>query len=317
MIDLVSVLDEATAKRIKVIPHRTNWASETGKPCERYLVLIRTQIDKLPPHDIGLQRIFDEGPVHERALIRELEEAGFEVVEQQRPYDWKKFQLSGRIDGKIRNEDGKLIPLEIKSCSPGVFAGIKDKAPEELLGSKYPWVRGYPAQVLLYCMMEGAESGIILFKNKSTGEKCQKTFILMKNLEYVETILQKLERVNAHIAADTIPEVEVQVSNECQRCGFSKTVCFPGVSFGPGYEILTDEEWVAKLNRIAELEPASKEREELLEEVKESFKGRNAVVGDWKIESKEYERSSFSVPDEIRQQFKETSKFWRMTIEPL
>jgi hypothetical protein len=306
MIDLVSALDEQTAKRIKVFPHPNNRASEAGHPCERFLVLARTQTDKMALHGLDLQRIFDEGWVHEHAVLRELEDARFTVIEQQRGYKWKKFQLSGHIDGLIKGEDGRVIPLEIKSCSPNVFRTIKDKQPEELITAKQAWVRKYPAQVLLYCMMQGAEEGILLFKNKQTGEKCQKTFVLMKNLEYVEGILQKLERVNGHVAAGTVPEV--QPIEDCKGCGFAKTVCFPDQEYGPGYEIFTEGGWIAKLTRRAELEEASQEFKELDEEIREAFKGRNAIVGDFKIESKETERKEYVV---------KAGKFWRTSIERL
>lgn len=308
MIDLVSALDAATAKRIKQYPHPINRASELGNPCERFLVLARTQTDKMGLHDIGLQRIFDEGHIHEVAVLREIEDAGIEVVEQQRPYLWQKFELSGRIDAKIKDEDGALIPLEIKSCSSNVFRSVKDKAPKELLDSSRPWIRKYPAQVLAYAMMACAEHAILLFKNKETGEKCQKVFGVIESLEYMESNLKKLERVNKHVAEGTVPEIEIQKSDECQRCGFAKTICFPNVDFGPGYEMFTDEEWIAKLDRLAELEDVSKEHRELYEQVREAFSGKNAVVGNWKIESKEVERKEFTV---------KASKYWKLNIEPL
>ena len=34
-------------------------------------------------------------------LLREVEDAGFKIVEQQRPFEWQQFRLAGHIDAKI------------------------------------------------------------------------------------------------------------------------------------------------------------------------------------------------------------------------
>jgi len=314
MIDLVSILDQEARKRIKLYPHRSNRASEAGHPCIRFLVLSRLKPELKELHDLGLQRIFDEGNLHERAVLREIEDAGLEVVEQQRPFEWKKFQLTGRIDAQI-NVNGSMVPLEIKSCSPNIFRAIRDLDPKEFITSKYSWVRRYPAQIMCYCLMAEKEAGIILFKNKVTGEKIQKNFSV--DYEYMESVLKKLERVNEYVAKEEVPELECVPSSECSRCGFARTACFPGKDFGPGYDLLTDAEIEAKLDRWAELKPLAKEFSELDSELKQNFKGKCAVVGDYLIESKEYERTNYKVPAEIKQQYAEKSKYFRTSIKKL
>jgi len=314
MINLIEILDEQTQKRIKSWPHYSNRASEAGHPCIRFLVLSRLKPEFKALHDVNLQRIFDEGNLHEKAVLRELEEAGFQVVEQQRSFEWKKFQLTGHIDGKIKI-DGKLIPIDIKSCSPNIFPTIEKASPEEMLTSKYTWIRKYPAQILLYMLMDGAEEGIILFKDKSSGRKCQKNFNLNDHLEYTESILKKLEIVNSYVEKGEIPDTEQ--SDECRRCDFAKTVCFPGQDYGPGFDIYSDEEIEAKLIRREELKQYSKEYKELDKEIKDQFKGKNAVVGEFLIESKEYERKNYNVPDEIKNQYLEIKNYFRTTIEKL
>lgn len=315
MIDLVSALDGATAKRIKQYPHPNNRASEAGHPCKRFLVAVRICQDKQALHGVGLQRIFDEGNLQERAVLRELEDAGIELVEQQRPFVWEKFQLSGKVDARIRM-NGHKPPLDIKSCSPNTFNAIRPLEPLAILKSKYSRIRKYPAQILLYDLMAGEEEGCLLFKNKVSGEKIQKNFELTgEALVYSESILQKLTKVNEFVARKELPPVEA--IEDCKGCAFAQTLCFPDQDYGPGYEILTDEEWTAKLDRIAELEEAAKEREELVEEVRQAFKGRQAIIGNWRIESKEYERVNYRIPEDVKGQFKEISRYWRTNIEPL
>jgi len=312
MINLIEKLDQETAKRIKTYPHPNNRASECAHPCIRFLVLSRLHSDKKALHDVGLQRIFDEGNLHEFAVLRELQDAGFQIIEQQRPFEWKKFRLTGRIDAKI-SINGTAIPLEIKSCSPNIFQHILNLPPEEMTKSKYSWVRRYPGQIMAYMLMDGKEEGIIIFKNKSTGEKCQKNFKL--DLEYTEEILKKLERVNECIAKNEIPPVEV--SEECKRCGFMKTMCYPDQDYGPGFDLISDEEVEVKLIRWDELKEKAKEYEELDKELKEIFKGKSAIVGDFKVESKEFERKNYKVPDEIKKQYVEISTYFRTSIEKL
>lgn len=290
MIDIVEKLDKETAKRIKQYPHPNNRASEAGHSCVRFLVLSRLHPEKKALHDVGLQRIFDEGNLHERAMLREIQDAGFEVVEQQRPFEWKKFQLSGRIDGKI-HLNSTLMPLEIKSCSPNIFPSIKDSTTEDMIHSKYVWIRRYPAQIMLYMMMAGVDVGMIIFKNKTTGEKCQKNFKI--DYGYVESILKKLEKVNKHVTKNELPEVEI--SEECNSCGFSKTACFPDKDYGPGFVILSDKEKEEMLNRREELKGYTKEYNSLDKKLKAHFKGQNVICGDFKIESKEIDRKGYTV----------------------
>ncbi len=314
MLDIVKRLDQETEKRIKQYPHPNNRASEAGHPCVRFLVLSRLKPELKQLHDVRLQRIFDEGNLHEKAVLRELEEAGFDIIEQQRSFEWKKFQLTGHIDGKIRI-DGKLIPIDIKSCSPNIFPAIKKLTSKEMLTSKYTWIRKYPAQILLYMLMDGSDEGILLFKNKGSGEKYQMNFNLNDHLEYTESILKKLEIVNSYVEKEEIPDIEK--SDECRNCDFCKTSCFPGQDYGPGFDIYSDEELEAKLLRREELKESAKEFKQLDDEIKKQMKGKNAVIGDFLIESKEYERKSYKVPDEIKKQYLEIKTYYKVNIERL
>jgi len=281
MIDIIKKLDRQTEKRIKQFPHPNNRASEAGHPCLRFLVLSRIHPEKKALHNIGLQRIFDEGRLHETAILREVEDAGFKIVEQQRAFEWRQFQLAGHIDAKI-SMNGQLIPLEVKSCSPNPFRHIKDLEPMEMLSSRLSWVRKYPAQILLYMLMDNKEEGIILFKDKATGEKSQKNFKL--DYEYVESILKKLERVNEYVAKKELPKVEM--CEDCKDCGFQKTICFPDCDYGPGFAFLSDKEAEEKLEKRESLKSGHQEYGQLDKLLKGHFRGQNVVVGNFKIETK-------------------------------
>jgi len=165
--------------------------------------------------------------------------------------------------------------------------------------------------------MEGAEYGLMVFKNKTTGEKAQKVFRLEGELlEYAESILKKLETVNAHIAEETCPDAAL--IDDCKGCAFCKTACFPGADYGPGIDIMQDPDLEAKLDRRGELEPAAKEFDALDKEVKDGFKGRRgAVVGSWIIESSKHERRGVDLPSEIKKQYEKVTEYWITKIERL
>lgn len=321
MIDIPTRLDEMTARRIKGSPHQTNRASEIGHPCVRFLVLSRTSEHLRTLHDVGLQRIFDEGKIQEKAVLRELEDAGFEVIEQQRPLDWPKYQLTGTLDAKLMlDEDGKrrTVPLEIKSCSPFVFPKIKELSPVEMIHSTFPWVRKYPAQILFYMLLSNEDTGIMIFKNKANGEKCQKEFHLEGELlEYAESILKNVEAVNGHVALGTCPDAKL--IDDCKGCPFAKTACFPGGDYGPGFDILSDPDLEAKLDRHGELEAAAKEFKALDEEIKDGFKGKpTAVVGGWIIESKPYDTTVYpDLPKDIKAKYAVKKTAYRTSIQKL
>ena len=117
-----------------------NYASQVGHPCARHLVYQRLNWqEKLLPEPSKLL-IFRDGNTHETDVLKLLAESGIQVVEQQRPFDWKELELRGKIDGRIKL-NGHAIPLEIKSINPYDFDKINTV--DDLLSSPKPWIRGY------------------------------------------------------------------------------------------------------------------------------------------------------------------------------
>lgn len=306
MINIVEALDQETAKRIRQSPRNSNRSSDLGwwEECPRYLVLVRTDIESLPLHDIGLQRIFDEGREQERIIRREIEKAGFEITNVQRDEKWGNLNITGHIDGKICL-NGITPILEIKSCSPNIFPSIAQiQDAKDLRDSKYSWIRKYYAQMQGYHLLFNEESGVILFKNKSTGEKHQIESRI--DYEYCEKMCSVIEEVNARV--DRNDPWPAEQKEACRRCGFAKTKCFPGRDYGPGYEFISNEEIESKLIRLEEIKPIAKEYEALDKEIKGCFKGKDAIVGEFIITSKEVERKGYVV---------NASTYWKVTIERL
>jgi hypothetical protein len=302
---LIEKLIEAKQKKIHQAPCHTNRASSLGDPCERYLVFERTRWHEKALHDVNLQFIFDEGNLQEHAVLRDLEDAGFQVIEQQRDYEYtvKGGKITGHLDGKVVL-DGEPIPIEVKSCSPYVFNALTTI--EDLKGSKYRHLQRYPAQLTLYLLLANAGRGLLLFKNKVNGQI--KELEVTLDLAYAEELLQKAERINAHVAAGTLPAPIPYTEAICGQCAYAHLPCPPEVT-RTAMEFVDFPELEAKLNRRAELEAAKKEYEILDKDVKAQLKGKDKlVIGDFLVQGAEKTRKGYAV--------KETT-YWQTSIERL
>lgn len=315
--NIVEQVEKYLATKIRVSPHPLNRASEAAHPCERFLVLSRTKNELRSLPSIDLQRVFEEGNIHEQAVLRLLQDAGLRIQEQQRSFEWREYELSGHIDAMLVDENGRKFPLEIKSASPNAFLAVKKLKPLELIHSKYTWQRKYPGQLILYMLMSNSEVGILLFKNKVSGELFQMIFELNDEvLEYAEQIIQKLERVNKMVREGIEPPA--QRCDECKGCPFEKTACFPGMDYGPGYDFIDEDGLLEKLNRWKELKDAAEEYAALDKEIKEALRGKNAIIGGrWLVETKSFVRTNYDIPKELKEQYKTSQEYQVVKIEEL
>lgn len=304
---------------IKVTPTHTNRASEIGHPCERYLYFLRVDWDKRALHSPTLQSIFDIGNLYEEHAITKLKKMGFKIIEQQQFYEWKKYQITGHVDGKMYIEDwmiqeappeiqpllniGHVVPMDVKSMETHIWDRMNTV--EDLLKSPKVYHQKYVGQVTVYELCQGEPIGLLLCVNKQTG--IPKEIWVPLNYEFGETLVKRAERVNAAIAAKTIPDPIPWSESICGSCAFLSH-CLPEMKRQP-MEILTDPELEDQLKRLAEIKPYSQEFEKLDKTVKAKLKGHEKVlVGDFVITGKTVNRAGFAV--------KPTS-FWQVSIEHL
>ncbi len=301
---LIEKIYNEKAKKIRATPCHTNRASEAGHPCERYLVLRRLKWQDAKLHDVRLQLLFDEGNHQERIVLRDLEEAGVQIIEQQRDHEWRAFQLTAHLDGKAVLSETEAAPIECKSMSPHIFDKINTL--DDLIKSDKPWLQKYPAQIQLYLLLANAERGFLILKNKSTGEL--KEIEVRLDLDYAEGILRKLKRVNEHVAAGTIPEAIKYDEEICERCPFFQTTCLVEVT-RTALELSDDPQLAADLSRRAELEPLKTEFERLDKEIKKKFKDQEKVLcGNFLILGKEVSRKGYEV---------KPSTYWQTSIKTI
>ena len=303
---IVEKVYEQAAREIKQYPVNSNRASDLGIPCVRYHVLNRTRWQEKSLHDVGLQMVFRMGNEIEEIVLKELAEAGVKVIEQQRSFEWKEYQITGHIDGKVL-DNGEVFPLEIKSCSPFVFKAINSIS--DLTNGKYGYLRKYPAQLNLYLLMDGKERGVFIFKDKTSGQ--MKEIWMDVDYDLGEETLKRAEAINKHLADGTMPE-PINDDLWCDGCAFAH-ICLPE-TIGKAVEIDTGE-LAIMLDRLEELKPIVKEYEEIDEKVKASVEGREKVLaGNWFIQGKWIEKKAYDIPAEIKAQYEKVTQYWRRKI---
>lgn len=297
-------LFKAKADKIAVYPVRNIRASNLGFPCERYLFLLIRHWEEQKPHDVGLQNIFDLGNTLEEHTIRNIKEAGFEVITPtQRSWqiDVKGGIITGREDIRIKDENGELLPVEIKGISP--FEYDKLNSVGDFLKSKRSYIKGYPAQLYVYMMHFGKEKGFFALTNKLTGET--KFIEVPFDYDLGEQYLSKAERVYKALASDEIPEAceDIAVCETCPMahiCGNQKRI---------PTDVDLDDELDALINRKQELAEAKKEYDDVDAQIKKRVGEREKVLtGQYLIERKPFLKKAFTVPESTQ---------WRMTIKRL
>ena len=297
-------LFKAKAEKIKVYPCNNLRASNLGHPCERYLYLLIKHWDEQKPHDVGLQNIFDLGNTLEEHTINNIKEAGFEVVTptvRSWKVEVKGGIITGREDIRIKDENGELLPVEIKGLSP--FEFDKLNSVDDFLKSKRAYVRGYPAQLFIYMLRFGKEKGYFALTNKLTGET--KFIEVPFDYEFGEQMLSNAERIYAALEAETPPDACDDISI-CENCSLAH-IC--GQCRRVPADVDLDEELDELINKKQALSEAKKEYEQVDKEIKARIGEREKVItGQYLIERKSFVKKAFTVPE---------SKQWRINIKRL
>lgn len=289
-------LFKAKADKIAVYPVRNLRASSIGHPCERYLYLQIKHWEEMKPHDVGLQQIFDLGNTLEEHTIKNIKEAGYEVITPtQRSWQLsvKGGIITGREDIRIKDENGELLPVEIKGISP--FEFDKLNSVQDFLNSKKTWIQGYPAQLFVYMLHFGKEKGFFALTNKLTGET--KFIEVPFDYDLGEKYLAKAERIYEALEAEQPPEACDDIAY-CENCPLAH-IC--GECRRKPTDIDLDEELDELINRKQALAEAKKEYEEVDKQIKAKIGEREKVLtGQYLIERKSFVKRAFEVPESVQ-----------------
>lgn len=257
-------------QRRKVYPCHVNRASSIGHPCMRELVFERTRWKDKLLHETELEIIFNEGNVHEEAVLQTLKDCGFEISQQQRGYFEGPQKISGHLDTFISHPEliKNPIPAEIKGLSDNNWRSVNSY--EDLVNNKQWYIRKYPAQLQIYMYLSEKEDGIYILKNKQTGRL---KFIHAKlDYDYVEDLLKKAESINKNVTDGTIPD-GIDDMSICKGCQF-RLLCFKDQDWGEGLIYFDDEIISRKIEEMNKLEPVASDHKKIKDEVNENIKNK-------------------------------------------
>lgn len=247
----------------------------------------------------------NQGHIQERALVAELLEDGWEIVEMQSPISdemRKKYNLSGYIDFRIKWE-GKRVPLEVKSMNPNLFQRVNSL--EDMV--QYHWMRKYLRQKQLYLKGFSEPAGLFFLTDCLGKWK----FIPVKYDEAMAAqSLAMVEEVHAHVKAGTLPPKIRYDADVCGHCSFV-AMCKPDIE-NEGAKFIDDAVALELLRRREEMEPYAKEYDSAHDALKEMFKGVPlAVIENFTVSGKKTSRTTYDIPDDVKKQYASKAEGWK------
>jgi CRISPR/Cas system-associated exonuclease Cas4 (RecB family) len=286
----------------------TNRMSNAGHPCDRYLYLRRTDGEKAARPNEHLRAIFKRGRIAQKAIARQqIVDAEYELYGQEQAYTVKAGNETiwrGHIDGAIRDpRKGQAAPVhvwEAKMINTHTWNAINSL--DDMLSSRKPWIRGYPAQTMLYMYAKGvAETGVLHLIDSETW--LPKFIDVPLDYAYVQELLDRGSRLNAALAAGVAPE-PIDWCETCERCPLLM-VCLPdAMSKAPDLRLIESpefsivmESWWAARKAKSDAEATFKDLDKL---VKHECLGKGEfVAGDFWISTKQRQVKAYEVKPRV------------------
>jgi len=301
--NLEKILYTMHENNIKNSPQMNNRASSIGSPCLRQLVYNRIAWKEKEPTTLRGQLIFDEGNLHERAVTLELLSMGVMIIKQQAGGLHEPTNISYHLDGAIV-EAAREFPFDVKSCADYIYKAIEKynewefKRAMDELGTIYPWLKKYPGQVVTYLNAENVDIGIILFKNKQTGQLKQFYIDRNEHAEYFIELCNRSNQIDAVVenfkkkkikfddvkAEKMLPE-RLNDSEECKWCAH-RFHCLPDVDFGTELTFLNDKEVEEKIHKWHNYAIIAKEYKNINDDLSKWSRGKNEMVGPFHVGGK-------------------------------
>lgn len=278
-VDIQARREQALRDRTSSYPKTHSILSDIGE-CDRQMVYSVTNWRDRPAIEPDLKARFEVGNVQEREVVTELRTMGYDLILQQEPVEIKNRAGDmigrGKVDGHIKYH-GVKIPVEIKSMHPMVFDNIDSL--EDF--HRKPYLRKYLRQMAMYLYGNNVEEGLFLLTN-CLG--LWKVFVVTLDFAEGEQILQRLERVHAHLQAKTQPDRIPFRDEICGKCDFAQ-ICLPDV-MRKEINVLMDEDLIANLETREKLHDASSEYARTDKKVKDFLKKHEVekgIAGDFVI----------------------------------
>lgn len=306
--NIVEKINEKIISERRSYAPRCNYVSGAGHPCARKMVYDRLNWQEKALPGLKAAQRMEVGRKLEDYAIDQIRAAGVTVVEQQRPMEWPKLELSGRIEGQIK-VNSFLILFEVKSVKQWDFEAINTA--EDLKKSMKWWIRGYYDSFQLYLLLMSQEKGLF-FLVSLEGEI--KQFVVELDYEHAEKVVKKLETVNKHVKEKTYPD-RITDRKICSMCDHRAT-CLPD-ELSDSMQIESSQDLIEMLERREKLQESAKLYEALDEDVKKIMKPKGPgeyLAGDFQIKIFEYDREFINVPEEIKEKYRQSKRITKIDI---
>ena len=296
--ELVETFTSRRAARLKkswtTYPARNPVASDLHD-CRRYMVLRQVAWEIRPAPDTeGLETI-ENGNVKERPMIEQLRAEGWEIVQEQAPFEIlqplrpggeRRMIVRGKIDGMIALGKNDLLPFDTKDTSPWTIESIDSAADLD----QSIWTRKWKRQGLTYALGMNQPRFAFVLGNRGTRK-----IILLRlddHLEEAERILavctwtvgmaDELARIGAtwETADSALTERGVPYHADfaiCRGCWLKDRACFPPDP-AKSLRVAMRPELEPLVTRYLAAQPAASEYEKMKKALKAATEGAPTVV---------------------------------------
>lgn len=266
--------------------------------CLRETVLGITNWRDKPPFSVELVQRFRRGSKLEDIAIAELQELGYKVRVDRRPFEMRdtkgRIVLRGIIDGFLELDNRQVFPLECKSLNPNVWSRIDTQDDFD----SYSFFRKYPRQLQSYLLAENLHEGFWLLDDCLGHWKLIPCHL---DFDRAEKLLSHAEKAVDHITNGTLPDYHSDPAY-CLKCWAWKRICTPPFfTASEGMKAVNDPELADKIARRAELDAAATEYDKLDKEIKEVLCGAmkpmdSWIIGDYLVTAEEKTRRMKAQP---------------------
>jgi hypothetical protein len=284
-------------------------ASQIGDPCLRRGYYNLVYGDKAKPWDLQTSSWFMEGKEQEYMVTNWLQHQGWRIERGQMSVSDTEYRISGRIEGFLVDPVTKeKTGFEIKSLERFTYGKINSI--KDMQNQKQYWFKNWLAQATTYMALTEQDKWLFILKNKNAFQL--KMLWYDFDPHFWGNLLQFAVIINE--AVEKKEEPAPNYGSYCEKCRYIH-ICQPVIATeSDGIELIADDiELESKLARCLELKGHLEEYNELRDEIKAEYVGRNVYVGkDYMIENKLIEVNPDPNPKP-----KKPYKYWKMGIRRL
>lgn len=324
-LEAAALAQEITSAREKSLTDKIGRAQKRDRiwfgdihDCDRHNFYSMAEGDQRTRWDSYVQAKLDAGREWEALTKRDLAALGYEPLLAGESVEIKdksgKIIARGYTDLSLRRSGDEyrhqLWPVEMKQMQPHMWDAIKTW--RDLLRS--PWTRKYMRQLQLYMYGKNKEAGLF---HLGDFQGHWKLIPVPLDLEFVEDVLQKIERATSAASMGTAPDRIPFDPGLCGSCQFAH-VCIPDIKTITAEQIENNP----TLEKHLQVREAHYESWQQVEKanafVKKFFDGvKDGVfrVGDFIITRKPFGRTVYDLTEEQKTQYGVKKTFYKSDIE--